>query len=356
MTAESLVQSFRPATEADIPSILALRRSVWSDMWWDDEAVVRWRYISRRAADETIPYWLFHKGNELIGACGLEPVTLSIDGTLHDASRTLDIMVRPDYEGRGLGAMMNLLLFRNFPILLVTGSNDASHNLISRMFEHAADLVFWKTIVGSHHLIDPSANRVTRLVATAANALLSVVHSRRLPTAPANVDIRELAQFDDTNDLLHHYERPGRIMVRRSAEYLNWRFLQNPRCRYRAFGAFVGDRLDGYVVTRLNLARHNPRREAEIVDWLAAPAVTDRPSSLPALFAMALGTLKSGGAGLVTCAAHDAGELDAAEANGFVRRTTQRIPFFVRAAAADVQARLASESGWFLTRGDLDVE
>ena len=144
---DKLLAAFRPAIATDLPGILDLRRAVTPDMWWDDEAFVRWRYFRRMAPDGTVPYWVFENGGTVSGACGLEPVTLVIDGRPVSAVRTLDIMVHPAMDGRGLGAFMNLMLFRRFPIAIVTGCNDSSRNLISRMFQHTADLVFWKTVM-----------------------------------------------------------------------------------------------------------------------------------------------------------------------------------------------------------------
>jgi hypothetical protein len=113
--------------------------------------------------------------------------------------------------------------------------------------------------------------------------------------------------------------------------------------------------MDGYVVTRLNLVRPNPRREGDIVDWMAVGEPDDPHSVLPALLARAVDALVQEGAGLITCAAFGADVERSAQANGFHLRD-DRIPFFVRAAEPGMQRRLASGNGWFLTRGDLDVE
>ena len=353
-----LLSCFRPAAPADIPGILALRRAVAPDMWWDDEAFVRWRYFRRTTVDGGVPYWIFLKDGTPIGACGLEPVTLVIDGRPSPAVRTLDIMVHPDMDGRGLGAFMNLMLFRRFPITLVMGCNASSERLIARLFHHTADLVFWKTVMASHSLIERVyRGPLSRIIARAADLLLAIGHWSRDIVLPAGMHLRELTRFDDrVTDLSLRCELPGRVLVRRDAEYLNWRFFENPRCRYRAYAAFRGDRLDGYLLTRLNLSRPNPRHEGEIVDWLVAGDPEDPHSALSPLIAHGLKGLIRAGAGLVSCAAHRDDATPALEANGFLRRDGQRIPFFVRAAAADVHQRLTSEAGWFLTRGDLDVE
>lgn len=355
---EKLLAAFRPAIAADLPDILRLRRAVTPDMWWDDEAFVRWRYLRRMATDGTVPYWIFKDGGAVRGACGLEPVTLVVDGRPVSAVRTLDIMVHPEIDGWGLGAFMNLMLFRHFPITIVTGCNDSSRHLISRMFQHTADLAFWKTVMASRPLIERLYNGpLSRTVSGGVDLVLAAARWSRNIKLPAGVHIREIVKFDDgVTDLCLRCERPGRVLVRRDADYLNWRFFENPRCQYRAWGAFTGNGLDGYVITRLNLARSNPRREGDIVDWLATGDTDKSRVALPALIRHSVKSLIIDGAGMVTCAAHGADVGPALEANGFRLRDGQQIPFFVKAGSADLHQRLASEPGWFLTRADLDVE
>jgi hypothetical protein len=357
MTAEELDGAFRPAVDADLPAVLELRRAVGGEVWWNDEAFVRWRYFERRAPDGTVPYWVFKHRGEILGACGLEPIVLAVDGDPVHAIRSMDIMVHPGVDGRGLGMFMNLVLFREFPIILVTGSNASSHQLLSRMFHHTLDLVFWKTLINSKEVVERlKAGPLSPAIAAGANVVLRVMRRRRRTPPPDGTEIRRLESFDEgVNALAARFEQPGRIIVRRSADYLTWRFIQNPRCRYRVFGAFAGGNLQGYVVTRLNVARPNPRREGEIVDWLSGGAA-DPASPLPALLTAAVDDLVGAGAGLVSCAAHGAEIEAAANTTGFRFREGQRIPFFVRAQSSSVHRRLSSAPGWFLTRGDLDVE
>jgi hypothetical protein len=356
--ADRLEHAFRPAERADLPAILALRRSVHRNMWWDDEAFVRWRYFHRTVEDGTVPYWVFAPEREILGACGLEPVVLFVDGRPTHAIRTMDIMVRPDIDGRGLGAFMNLALFKKFPITMVTGSNASSHQLLSRLFQHALDLTFWRVVIETRELINErlGVRPLSALIGAGADIVMAMAR-RRHSGEIAGLHIAEIARFEsDVTALSTASACPGRVIVQRSAEYLNWRFIDNPRCRYRVLGAYRGGGLIGYVVTRMNLARPNPRREAEIVDWLVAGHLTDGAPVLAALIGAGLRSLIDAGAGVVTCAAFVPGLKPAVEANGFQFRAGQLIPFFVRASSAEVHQRLAAADGWFLTRGDYDVE
>ncbi|MPZ18404.1 MAG: GNAT family N-acetyltransferase [Luteitalea sp.] len=357
---ERLLEAFRPATEADLPRILELRRLVsGGGMWWDDESFVRWRYFNSQLATHPTPYWVFERENEIIGGMGLEPVVLVVDGEAQPATRTLDIMVRPDFDGRGLGALMNLVIFEHYPITLVTGSNARSHKLISRMFEQALDLRVWKTLVRSRDFIERQAKLgpLTRVAATAGDALLALERARRRRRPPPSLELRELNEFDDdVTALSRASEGQGRILVRRSPEYLNWRFVRNPRCRYRIHGGFVSGRLVGYVVTRLNLARPNSRKEGDIADWLALPSIEDGVSPLFFIMHAAVDQLIHDGARLVRCLAYGTTVAPMIEAAGFRPRADERLPFFVRASTGTLHKRLASGEGWFLTGCDFDVE
>lgn len=356
---DELLRSYRPAQLSELKAILELRRLVNGPVWWEDEAFVRWRYFSRGMDAGSSSYWVFERAGEILGGCGLEPVDLAIDGDAAAAVRALDIMVRPDLDGRGLGAVMNLALFRHFPIVLVTGSNDRSHQLLRRLFQHTLDLQSWKTVIESGAVLKdrPGFAPFAGMLAPGVDLLLRVARARRRIGLPLGTTIQEITGFDSrVNDLSRRCEVKGRVLARRSAEYLNWRFCQNPRCTYRVFGAFTSGRLDGYVVTRFNLARPNRRREAEVVDWLAAPDLEHAERLLRALLQSAVDALAGSGARLVSCSAFDAGIERVLDANGFRVRPGETLPFFVKAADPGVQQRLASTAGWFVTLGDFDVE
>jgi hypothetical protein len=326
-------------------------------MWWDDERYLRWRYFAGRDIDGRAPFWVFVRQSEVLAACGLEPVTLVVDGTPTHAVRSLDIMVRPDLDGLGLGAFMNLVLFRHFPVVLVTGSNQRSHHLLTRMFHHTTDLRVWKLPVRGRALLDGRIDLgpLAGLAAAPVTLLLRARHAASRVAMPSELEIREISEFGpEAGELSSRCEISGRVFVRRNDDYLNWRFVRNPRCRYEILGAFSGRRLEGYIVTRFNRARPNQRQEAEIVDWLTPPCAT--APVLPALVHAAVERLIRSGAGMITCAGAATDAAAAMQANGFHLRSAEALPFFVRAADRALHDRLSVASDWFLTRGDFDVE
>jgi hypothetical protein len=254
---------------------------------------------------------------------------------------------------------MNLFLLRRFPIALVTGSNARSHQMLTRLFHHTTDLTVWKTVIHARPVIAARVNLgpLAALATTPLDLLLAVRRSSQRVITPPGCTIRELDAFDArVDDLSRSCELPGRVLVRRSHEYLNWRFVSNPRCRYAIYGAFHGDRLEGYVVTRFNRGRPNPRGEAEIVDWLVTPVNSANDSVLAALIQAGVDGLMHQGAEIISCAAATRDLEGAMKATGFRFRPEERLPFFVKASDKAVHQRLSAASDWFLTSGDCDVE
>jgi hypothetical protein len=179
---------------------------------------------------------------------------------------------------------------------------------------------------------------------------------RRRGFKSRSIQTREVASFDASVDsIARRTERAGRIAVGRSADYLNWRFARNPRCRYRLLAGFKGSVLVGYVVTRFNLSRPNPSRQAEIVDWLIEPGPDER-EGLMQLFHDAVAGLVADGAGVVACMCSPGADHSAVRDSGFRLRPDETLPFFVRAASETLHARLTAAADWSLTLGDFDVE
>jgi GNAT superfamily N-acetyltransferase len=355
---DRLREAFRPATEADIPGILDLRRQVSGDVWWDDNAYVRWRYFDPMFAGRSVPYWVFEKDREIIGGVGLEPVVLVVDGEEHAAVRGMDIMVRQDYDGRGLGVMMNLIVQEHFPVTLVAGSNERSHNLVSKMLEHTLDLRVWKLLIRTRRFIDRRVNLgpLRHVMAAVGDSALALDRARRRRRPPEYLQLRELTLFDEqVTELSRACDLAGRISVRRSAEYLNWRFTRNPRCHYRIHGAFEGARLVGYVVSMLKPTGQKHTCEGALADWLADTCAGSGATPLRFLMQAAMDKLIDEGANVISCLAYGAHSDQVIGAAGF-RPRPPGVPFFVRASEAALHTRLASRQGWFLTGCDFDID
>lgn len=361
MTATDVIEGFRPAVPDDLPAMLDLRRAVAAGgLWWDDERFLRWRYFEATPGTGRGPYWVFERGGQLLGGVGLEPVTLVVDGVPHAAVRSLDIMVHPAVDGLGIGALMNLLLFTRHPLILVMGTSERSRSLIGRMFAEVTALGVSKLVLRSRPVLEGrlESDLAVAVAAPIVDALLALRRWTTRRVAARDLQVAHLAVFDDdVTALASRGERSGRIIVRRTAGYLNWRFVGNPRCTHAIFGAFCRGRLAGYLVTRFNTARPNPRGEAEIVDWLVDDGATQEEAEvvMAALLQAGVDHLRARGASIVRQLASDPESHRLARRHGFVPRPDERLPFFVHAGDPGLYERLAA-SQWYLTGCDFDVD
>ena len=116
---------------------------------------------------------------------------------------------------------MNLMLFKHFPITLVTGSNEKSHQLLKRMFHHTVDLRFWKAAIRARAIMHEKLNLgpLSSVVAPPVDLVLEFWRSRRRVTLPQGVTIKPISSFDSRVVDLSRRCASGRLVVRRSDEY-----------------------------------------------------------------------------------------------------------------------------------------
>jgi hypothetical protein len=352
---ERLAACFRPAAISDMPRIVALRKGVLGKaLTWDDVSYCHWKYARFPSAPANeIPYWVFEKEDELIGGMGLQHVQIDLHGKRHPAVWSCDIMVRPDYDGRGLGVLMNLFFQETFPFLLVLGTNARSTGMLSRLFHRLPSLRCYKKLIRTGPFLAHrfGSHRVGEICAFALDPLLSLydrVHRVEIPQAFTFAPIqRGDARLDS---LAEQAGREPVIRVHRSAAYLAWRFFDNPRCHYECHGAFAGDVLRGWVVTRIN----QNGKAGTIVDWLCDTRVAEEDLHA-ILFQWAVERLAGQGAGGVYTYAYDAVAESALSKVRFVRDAAADSPFFVGSSPRDIETAVLSAQEWVLTQGDSDI-
>jgi hypothetical protein len=126
-----------------------------------------------------------------------------------------------------------------------------------------------------------------------ARGLLRALASGARPRRSGSVEIRGLERFPESADrLFEESRREFDWILVRSASYLNWRYAHPSAGRYAIRGAFEGDVLTGYCVTRIG----GPC--AHIADLLALPG---RSRVADALVVDALEIAARSGAGGVVC-------------------------------------------------------
>lgn len=215
--------------------------------------------------------------------------------------QTGDVMTHPDWRGRGIFSGLDAACMREVARLgwaLVFG-------LPNRRSAHIFQKLGWETVGKvrpfTFVLRSDAASRKARLVDGRLRAMLvpmaaaagRLARRKLRKRAGSGYEVRPLDSFPhEVDELSQRVERDFAFMVRRDADYLDWRFLRNPSGRHRAFGVYDrDDRFHGYVVIEL------PRPGSPagfLVDALAPD-----PKALAAAFEGALVHLSAAGASYV---------------------------------------------------------
>jgi hypothetical protein len=356
------------AGEPDLDGIVRMRREVLGDeITWDDQRYLRWRYRLDGAPVEAIGgggeasrLWLFKHGAEIKGCLGAEEVAVAAGGGQIRALRFMDLMVLPRLNGIGIGAWMNLRLLERVEVGISIGGSDQSIGMIGRLFHRMPDRLIWSLPVHTGPFLAarwpwtrrlPAASRLLDMGLAARRLVTRTrtrAHARGRGRAP--LEVIETPEPDPSIAALCDTmaARAGLVLVPRTAARWRWRYLENPRRRYRLFAARSGGR------TVAALAAREKGEVAELVDWLWDGAL-DEPDArgvLVGLLGTAIERLAAGGASRVRALTYDALSADVCRQLGMFPRGG-RAAYAVRARPAAREAELTA-GPWFVTLGDSD--
>lgn len=253
-TPDELAASFRPAALDDLPGILALRaQTVGEDIEWDDEAYLLWRYSFGRTGQGAGDCWVLVHDGELLGMVGTEALSLCLAGGRTDGFRVMDILIRPDLEGKGVGAWLLLMMRHKAPVVLAVGSNASSKRLVTRVFDALPNRrIFIHPIRFDHFMakrlkLAPLGWLASRLADWGMRAATAWL----LWGGRQGLAVRKLNSLPDDglDALLAASGNPGRVEVQRSRAHLDWR-LATPRAQFDLWGAWKHGELVGLMITR----------------------------------------------------------------------------------------------------------
>ncbi len=353
-----LEQSFRLASEADIPAVGKMRRQVFgAAINADDEGYLKWRYFSHPGCPSTL--WIFEYRGVVIGAMGTEPVELINHDKCEPAIRSMDAIVDPEFDNRGLGAWMTLFLQARYDCILVCGGNDNSRSMLRKLFRALPARQGYKLMLASNsYLKSKTATPLAALISPAVNAVLSGYHHfkwRKL-ASPDGVTFEALASIDDLIEILP--ATPGflgSVKVYRSKDYLAWRYRENPLASFRVIGAFRGEQLLGYAIYNLD---GNCAKDAvnlgRIVDWdiFTNDTITDL---LACLIHQVVKDCRASKVEQILITLSDKVSAEAAEKTGFILRNPDS-ELFVYHKSAQPGDAIFSPQCWYQSISDSDAE
>jgi GNAT superfamily N-acetyltransferase len=264
-----------------------LRSSVFGHSVSLNEQYLDWKYHRNPFPEATVLY-LALAGEEVVGMRGMFGTRWAFpSGEIVGLSQDADVMVAPEFRGRGLYRAMDVAALARMAEGGVSHMISMSANAANRA---AANRLGW-TEVGGYQVARrrvrgwPYGPEVTGRVASAVRRRLNWnmwrygqfhLFDRRAKDQPSSDMSHCLSHVDPPGiaDLIARSPKPRPIYPLRSPEYLSWRF-DNPLAEYR-FVYRRSDPIDGYLV----LAKSNPWHV-----WIVDMEATDADAARELLMA-----------------------------------------------------------------------
>lgn len=370
ITDVELLSSFKPARKDQLKEVCQLRQQVYGDFdLAEDERYLYWRYFTHPKcpqpqanqaqstdAKRESCLWVLEFHNKVISALGCEPVELVCGEKTLDAIRNMDIIVAPEYDGRGLGAWMTLFMQTNHFCILANGANENSLSMLKKMFTPLPVRKNYRILFNTQHLI---ANKLNSSVAALFLAPLldfslqakRMLNRSRIGKLEEKLTIREIQSVDQlVTQLPTHQGVLGPVKVLRDKQYITWRYGQNPNPHFVIHGLFFNEQLVGYVISRI--IKEGQETKAQLLDWDLFES-SDQEKRLAQLFIAALDHVKAKGAEYVVVLLNDEVTEKAVSEIGFsLSKVDSR--FFVHCANADEWAPMFEAHNWYQSYSDSD--
>ncbi len=339
---------------ADDEELFSLYREVFGeDLTESSRRRWRWQYLDNpHTAPDGPEIWVARDGSALLGQYASMPVRLWWAGREWRSSWGMDVFVRSEARGRGVGQILFTAWSDHVEVALGLGLTPSSYGLFKKLrYADVGPVPFFQKVLDAGAV---ARRRLGPLAGTLAGPLLAlglaVRHPERALPGRLDVQVAPIHEFGPEYDRLWERARGSFAMcVRRDAAYLNWKYVRVPNRRYALAEARRGGELVGYVVSRV--AEHEGLRLGWLLDLFADAG--DHPAK-DALLGHVLDGFRQQGV-----ARAQAFSLNAALAGDLRRRGFMRghspMQFCVRARAAE-QSPLQAVERWHVMFGDSDMD
>ncbi len=313
----------------------------------------RWQYLENpQTSPEGPEIWVARDEERVLGQYASMPVRLWWGGREVRSSWGMDVFLKPEARGKGIGALLFNTWSDHVEVALGLGLTPSSYGLFKKLrYADVGPVPFF------HKILDPGAV-LRRRAGSALGALgapflrlgLRLGQRERKGMPPAIIDIRPITSFTPEYDTLWERVRASYAMcVRRDAGYLNWKYVACPAKTYEIHEARGEGELRGFAVSRT--AGHDGLRLGWILDVFAEPSDHEAKD---ALIARVLERFQA--QGVARAQAFSMNEALGGDllARGF-RRAASPMQFCVRSRVED-GAVFERTGGWHVVFGDSDMD
>lgn len=215
--------------------------------------------------DDALMDWQFRKGGsehhfriarideEIVGCLGFIPVEISLQRRVLRGAWLANWMIDAQFRELGLGPLLARDVCALADVTLVLGLSTAARELLPRMG--------WKDLGLLRRYVQVLDEAAVRQLAPAAR----VSEGEPGEALREGVPVRRIDRFPESMTAIWDAMATTFAGTRRTAAYMNWRYVDHPRFRYRSFIAEQAG-ICGVAVYRIEDVRNKPIRVGRIVE------------------------------------------------------------------------------------------
>jgi GNAT superfamily N-acetyltransferase len=276
--------------------------------------------------------------------------------------QTGDVMTHPQWRKRGIFSGLDQRCMREtgergWPLVFGLPNRRSAHIFLKLGWDQVGTIRPWTFVLQSSRAARDVRRADGRLKAWALGLAQKAGYRARRDlrgTSGGRFGVRRIERFDEEVTALSRRVEPNfDLMVRRDADYLNWRFIENTSGLHTCLGVYEATgTLAGYVVVQAP-------RPGQVVGYLVDVLAQD-PAALAQAMEAGLAHLQAAGADLVQATAIDGSWWEARlrEAAFQPPRAENHLIVILYTHQADHPLAQAGRdaSSWYLTDGDRDDE
>jgi GNAT superfamily N-acetyltransferase len=312
----------------------------------------RWQYLENPKTSPDGPaIWVALEDGVVLGQYASMPVGLQWGGGEVDSSWGMDVFLRPEARGKGIGALLFNAWSDSVTVALGLGLTESSYGLFKKLrYEDVGPVPFFQKILDAQAVAARKAGAIGGALGPLASAALDLARPERPHPDAGRVTVAPIDAFSAEFDELWERARASYAMcVRRDRAYLTWKYRQPPHRRYALHAARREGALVGYAVSRHE--DYNGIRLGWLVDVFAD---AEDHAAKDALIGSILDAFRAAGVARVQAFSLNRALAEDLKRRGFFEGRSP-MQFCVN-ARGDAAAVFADRERWHVVFGDSDMD
>ena len=288
--------TFRLFKEEDLPRISIFRKSFFpynSSIRSYEPEYYEWKCYKNPVQQGEM--WLAEEGDTIVGIKNITPKRMKVLGTVVNGVEMGDSFTHPDYQRRGIFTILSKAAresaFRKgISLIYNTPGKKTSLPGYLKNLNHAPVPIKLRSLV---KLLNPKPLLKMKLpfspLASILSPIIEIVSRATLKIgmcgiAKSNISVyQELSFPDDIDTLWEQVSKNYDIMLVRTKDYLEWRYVMNPDSYSILIARNKDGDIVGYIVTKIGFSGDIPN--GFIVDFLT---IEDDPNIFKKLLAASI--------------------------------------------------------------------